>query len=187
VYLTADVPADSFTARTLNASHALGAGYHLVGIRKPTDDVRATRRACNRRAQQMALDRENARRGTDYSYDEVLNYACQDEIDDCNREGSLCEPPPPTVPSRLCDRPEEELDEFLDAIDGDELEFKLRLGCRLGDWVMTYIEDPSQERIKVELTPSRNPLSPFIHEPAVTTTAPSAGAAGATPSEAPAP
>jgi hypothetical protein len=25
----------------------------------------------------MALDRENERRGTDYSYDEVLNYACR--------------------------------------------------------------------------------------------------------------
>jgi hypothetical protein len=55
-----------------------------------------------------------------------------------------------------------ELDDLIDAIDTNEIGFKLELNCRLSDWVMTYVEDPSMERIQVELAPSSDPLSPFI-------------------------
>ena len=89
----------------------------------------------------------------------MFDYTCQDGIDSRNEEGAICEPPPPLVPSRLCDRPRKELDSLLEAVDEMEPQLMLDVGCASSKWRMTYIEDPSQERIKVELTAESNPFS----------------------------
>ena len=161
LYLTAHVSERSVTARTFNAPHGLDAGYHLIGIRAETDEERAQRRDCNQRATQRAIDAENRPRGTSYEYDDVIDYACQDQIDACMQEGSICEPMP-TVVSKLCGLPEKQIDAIQEAVEAATMPAKLELGCRLRKDVATYIEDPAKERVTVELTTESSPFGPIV-------------------------
>ena len=159
LYLADRAPADAYVTRAVGMKRAIEPGYHLVSKRRATDEERERMDACEREAEDLAVERTNQRRGTDYSHDDVFDYYCRTG-DECPGGGFDCVPPPPPD-GRLCVLSSAEREKLEDEVEKATNTAKLELDCPLSSRILQLVEDPSSERITVELSIDEGPGGAF--------------------------